>query len=73
MQKSLAFPDHYQFTKSEIQKMISISIKNNFELITTEKDFYRIKNFGFLNIKYLKTELEIIEKEKFIREILNYL
>ena len=73
LQKSLAFPDHYQFTKSEIQKMISISIKNNFELITTEKDFYRIKNFGFLNIKYLKTELEIIEKEKFIREILNYL
>jgi len=73
LQKSLAFPDHYQFSKSEIQKMIDVSVKNNFELITTEKDFYRIKNFGFVDIKYLKTELEIREKEKFIKEILNYL
>ena len=73
LQKSLAFPDHYQFTKSEIQKIFEESIKNNFDLITTEKDFLRIKEFGFQNIKYLKIELQIKEKDQFIKEILKHL
>ncbi len=73
LQKSLAFSDHYQFTKSEIQKIFEESIKNNFDLITTEKDFFRIKEFGFQNIKYLKIELQIKEKDQFIKEILKHL
>ena len=73
VQKSLAFPDHYEFTKSEIKKMLDESVKNNLNLITTEKDFYRIKDFGFREIKYLKVELQINEKDHFVKEILKYL
>ncbi len=69
--KKVSFPDHYEFSKSEIQKMIDESLKNNFQLITTEKDYFRIRNYGFKNIKFLKITLEILEKDKLINQILN--
>ena len=73
VQKKLSFPDHYEFSKLELQKMIDQSIKNNFEIITTEKDYYRIKKFNFKKINYLKVTLNILEKEKFMKQILKYL
>ena len=72
VQKQIAFPDHYKFTKSEIQKMINESSENNLELVTTEKDYCRIKDLGFQPIKFLKIKLEILEKDKFINQILSY-
>ena len=69
----LAFPDHYKFSKSEIQKMIDESFKNNLELVTTEKDYFRIKHYGFKHVKFLKIKLEILEKDKLINQILDYL
>ena len=72
VQKQIAFPDHYKFTKSEIQKMINESSENNLQLITTEKDYFRIKDLGFKHIKFLKIKLEILEKDKFINQILSY-
>ena len=72
MHKKLSFPDHYKFSKSEIQKMIDESLKTNLELVTTEKDYFRIKHYGFQHIKFLKIKLEILEKDKLINQILNY-
>ena len=73
LQKKLVFPDHYKFSKLEIQKMIDESNKNNWELVTTEKDFFRIKHYGFKNVKFLKIKLEILEKDRLINQILNCL
>ena len=72
VQTKLAFPDHYNFSKSEIQKIVDESFKNNLELVTTEKDYFRIKHYGFKNIKFLKIKLEILEKDKLINQILSY-
>tara|TARA_Y100001936_G_C16041473_1_gene651837 strand:+ start:166 stop:1098 length:933 start_codon:yes stop_codon:yes gene_type:complete len=69
--KKIAFPDHYIFNKDEILKIINDTRKNNFELITTEKDFYKIKNLNLPQIKYLKLDLVIHEKEKFLKKILD--
>ncbi len=73
VQKTHSFPDHYEFSKIELQKIIDESDKNNLDIITTEKDYHRIKVYGFDKIKYLKTELEIIEKERLVNLILEYL
>ena len=73
VQKKEFFPDHHDFTSDDIKKMIDIAKKNDFELITTEKDFYRIKDYGFNEIKYLKVDLIIEEKNKFINEIISHL
>ena len=51
--------------------MIKESSKNGYDIITTEKDFLRIKKFGFKNISFLKLKLEILEKEKMMKNILN--
>ena len=69
--KKIAFPDHYIFNKDEILKIINDTRQNNFELITTEKDFYKIKNLNLPQIKYLKLDLVIHEKEKFLKKILD--
>ena len=73
IEKRLAFPDHYKFNKSEIQKMFDDSLKYNLELITTEKDYFRIKSHGIKNIKYIKIKLEISEKDKIVNQNLNFL
>ena len=73
IQKKKFFPDHFDLTADDIKKMIDVAKKNDFELITTEKDFYRIKDYGFNEIKYLKVDLIIKEKNKFINEIISHL
>ena len=73
VKKTLAFPDHYEFSKSELQRITDQSIKDNLELVTTEKDYLRIKKFNFKNIKYLKVKLNILEKERLKNKILMHL
>ncbi|MAW17041.1 MAG: tetraacyldisaccharide 4'-kinase [Pelagibacteraceae bacterium] len=71
VEKKFSFPDHFHYKKSDIQSMINESLKNDCELITTEKDYFRIKDLGFDKIQYLKIELKIFEKEKIINKILD--
>ena len=52
--------------------MIDESAKNKLELVTTEKDYFRIKHHGFKKVKFLKIKLEILEKDKLINQILSY-
>ena len=73
VQKKKIFPDHFDLAADDIKKMIDVAKKNDFELITTEKDFYRIKDYGFNEIKYLKVDLIIKEKNRFINEIISHL
>tara|TARA_Y100001958_G_scaffold159044_2_gene158967 strand:+ start:3270 stop:4205 length:936 start_codon:yes stop_codon:yes gene_type:complete len=63
IKKSLVFPDHYRYNLSEINNIKKIAYENNLKIITTEKDFMKIKKFkiaGFnktiidLNINNLK-------------------
>ena len=51
--------------------MMDECIKNKFELVTTEKDYWRIKKFNFQNIKYIKLRLDISKKEELMSSILN--
>lgn len=73
LKKKISYPDHYRFSKVEIEQLVKDSEKNKLELITTEKDYFRIKNFGFKEIKYIKTKLEINNKDEFMNQILNLL
>ena len=72
IKKNKSFPDHYQYKESEIQNMLNIAKKNNYELVTTEKDFYRVRKFKFDKMNYLKVKLEINDKEKLVNKIINY-
>jgi tetraacyldisaccharide 4'-kinase len=72
IEKKISFPDHYRFSKKIIFNIIEEAEKNNCEIIMTEKDFFKIKDFKLKNINYLKVSLEIERKDSLIR-ILNKL
>ena len=69
--EKLIFPDHHKFSKPEISKIIEVSAKKNLKIIMTEKDFFKIKHLNLPNFNYLKVELEIGNKDKLIKNILN--
>ena len=69
IKKKLIFPDHYEFTETEVQNIIKEAKEKNYHIIMTEKDYYKIKNFNKDELKYLKVYLVIEKKEKFVKRI----
>ena len=67
--KEIKFPDHHRYSDKEIENLIQEKKGNNDILITTEKDYFRIKDNFKGNINYLKIEVEIRNQEKFIDEL----
>ena len=70
IQEKMVYPDHYEFTKNEMLKIIEYAKKNDFQIVMTEKDYYKIKDFSLENIKYLKVKLEIEKEEEFIKNVM---
>ena len=68
--KKLSFPDHYQFSKSEILNIINDARKNGYQVVMTEKDYHRVKDYNFTEISYIKVKLEIAEKKEFLNKVL---
>ena len=64
------FPDHYNYKESDLQKLKNLAKNNNCELLTTEKDYFRIKKSFRKNINFLKVELTV-DKEKQFYKYLN--
>ena len=50
-------------------KIISDANKNKCNVITTEKDYFRIKDFNLKNKDYLKLKYKIDNEEKFLNKI----
>ena len=67
--KSIEFPDHYQYTKENIEK-IKLQAKNlNAKILTTEKDYVKIEELDCTEINFLKVDL-VIKKEE---ELINFI
>ena len=69
VEKKLIFPDHYNFSRKEIEEILREADSKNFQIIMTEKDYFKINHFNLERIKYLKIILKISKQEKFIDEI----
>jgi tetraacyldisaccharide 4'-kinase len=71
IEKKLIFPDHYEFTQAEISNIIDDAKKNNFQVLMTEKDYYRINHLKHEvdKIKYLRVSLTIDDKERLFKTI----
>ena len=69
--KKLIFPDHYEFTSNDINYILKLKKENNYQIITTEKDFYKIKEPNNKMFKFLKVSLEIEKKKELVDLIIN--
>ena len=61
------FPDHYNYKDSDLQKLKQLAKQKGCELLTTEKDYLRIKKSYRKNINFLKVELSIEHEKKFYK------
>lgn len=67
--KDFEFPDHYNYKHEDIGKIERWAKELDCKIVTTEKDFLRLRNMNFNNLKFIKSKLKILEEEKFIRSI----
>ena len=68
--KEIEYADHYKFTKKDLDEIIDSANQLNCKIITTEKDFIRLGNNKSEKIKFIKSELKIINEDKFIKSII---
>ena len=67
--KEIIFPDHYNYTQNDIDKIKTQAKKLNATIITTEKDYTKINSSNHDNIKFLQIDLKIKNEI----ELINYL
>ncbi len=70
IKRKLIYPDHHEFKEEDIKYITDLSKDNDYQVVMTEKDYFKInvpKNEIF---QCLKVSLEISDKNKFIDLIL---
>ena len=61
----IKFPDHYNYSIADIKKIKNIANKKNLQILTTEKDYLRLRKDYTKNINYIKIELKIKNLQAF--------
>ena len=69
IKKDFEFSDHYQYSEKDLNKIISEAELLNCKIITTEKYFLRLNEKDVNKIKFIKSELNIIDENKLIKSI----
>ena len=64
--KKIFYPDHYNYTKKDMDRIKNISIKENLKIITTEKDYCRLSESMRENINHIEVELLLKNENEFI-------
>ena len=65
IKKKIIFPDHYEISRKEIKIIKETAKKKGLNIITTEKDYYRLSKNQRKGLKVLKIKLEIQNLDKF--------
>ena len=73
IKKKISFPDHYNYSRSELEDLVEFSIKNKLKVVTTAKDYCRIMHHNISQIQSFDVKLEIKNRSKFEGEIIKCL
>ena len=71
--KEIIFPDHYNYTHKVIDQIKNQTKKLNLKILTTEKDYIKIKSIDNNDIRYLKVELDIKNEDRLINHLKKYI
>ena len=71
--KEIIFPDHYNYTHKDIDQIKYQAKKFNLKILTTEKDYIKIKSIDNNDIRYLKVELDIKNEDRLINHLKKYI
>ena len=67
--EEISFPDHYNYSRTDLDNLIKKAKQKNSILLTTEKDYLRIDKDYRENINCLKIKVKIEKENEFIEEI----
>ena len=67
--EEISFPDHYNYSKTDLNNLMKKAKEKNSILLTTEKDYLRIHKDYRENVDCLKIKVKIEKKDEFIEEI----
>ena len=71
IKKEIIYPDHYKIPNNEIFNIKKVAKKNKLNIITTEKDYFRLDKKQKKGIKFLKIKLKIDNLNKLQKILLN--
>jgi len=66
----LEYPDHYQYSKRDFDKIIINAKKFSAHIITTEKDYLRLENLNRNEIFYVKSSLDISDEKNLTNKLI---
>ncbi len=64
------FPDHFDYSSTDIKNLIEYTNDNKLDLVTTKKDFIKIDKLSLNKIKYLDINLVIKDEIKLLKKII---
>jgi tetraacyldisaccharide 4'-kinase len=70
IEKEIIYPDHYDYKSKDVRTILRTAKKLNAKIITTEKDYMKIKKFDKKNIDFLEINSVIKNEKNFINFIL---
>ena len=65
IKEKLIYPDHYNFSSSDIFYLKKLAKKKKLNIITSEKDYLRLNKKHRKNVKFLKIDLSVKNLKKF--------
>ena len=64
------FPDHFDYSSTDIKNLIEYTNDNKLDLVTTKKDFIKVDKLSLNKIKYLDINLVIKDEIKLLKKII---
>ena len=64
------FPDHFDYSSSDIKSLVEYTNNKKLDLVTTKKDFLKIDKLFLNKIKYLDIDLVIKGEMEFLKKII---
>lgn len=69
IERKLILPDHHTLSGKEVSNIVDTAKKNKLEIVVTEKDYFKFKNYNQKDINYLEVSIQIDQHDKFINKI----
>ena len=73
IKEKFIFPDHYNYTSSDIYSIKKLAKQKKLNIITTEKDYLRLNKKNRKNVKFLKIDLKIKNLQNFSKFLIERL
>ena len=66
--KDLEYPDHYNYSKNDMDMIYKMAEKYNAKILTTKKDYLRLnknykKEIQFINVSLKIKQLDLLQKK----------